>query len=345
MRDYLNLTQPVEITDFFISLMTGLNLEIRDIAGKDFSQRNYWDRLIDFLKQDLKIKDIELEGELPGGKIGISASLKDDPTFKIRLQEQLRGHVYKVVNQAHEFAREMVTSIRQRENDPSKKVVLIIDSVEQIRGVGEDANKVYQSVENLFSAHADKLYIPLLHVVYTTPPYLVPLAPNLGQILGGSSICNLPSIHIRKRDGSPDYTGLSTMRQILERRYSDYRSVFTEEQVDRMALSTSGDFRSFFRLVRDCLVKAASTSRISIPDSVITDAENHLLRDMLPIADDDKAWLRKISASKSPELPTVEKLPQLARFFDTHLVMNYRNAEDWYDINPLLSAEIAKDGS
>ena len=50
-------------------------------------------------------------------------------------------------------------------------------------------------------------------------------------------------------------------------------------------------------------------------------------------------------ASKSPELPTVEKLPQLARFFDTHLVMNYRNAEDWYDINPLLSAEIAKDGS
>ncbi len=76
MRDYLNLTKPIEITDFLISLMVALNLAVIEQYSKNFTKRSYWERLIDFLKQEVKIKDLTLEGELPGGKIGISASLK-----------------------------------------------------------------------------------------------------------------------------------------------------------------------------------------------------------------------------------------------------------------------------
>ena len=104
MRDYLNLNKPIEITDFLISLMVALNLAVIEQYGKNFTNRSYWERLIDFLKKEVNIKDLTLEGELPGGKIGISASLKDDPSFKSRLQEHLRGHVSKLVRQAHEFA-------------------------------------------------------------------------------------------------------------------------------------------------------------------------------------------------------------------------------------------------
>jgi hypothetical protein len=57
---------------------------------------------------------------------------------------------------------------------------------------------------------------------------------------------------------------------------------------------------------------------------------------MLPIAAEDATWLRRIAESKRPELESIKELPRLARFFDTHLVLNYRNAEDWYDIHPLL---------
>lgn len=36
----------------------------------------------------------------------------------------------------------------------------------------------------------------------------------------------------------------------------------------------------------------------------------------------------------------MDDLPQLARFFDTNLVLNYRNGEDWYDVHPLLADEL-----
>jgi hypothetical protein len=109
-----------------------------------------------------------------------------------------------------------------------------------------------------------------------------------------------------------------------------------------MALMTDGDLRDFFRLAKDCLTKAASLrdAGLPLPDKVLQDAENHLRRDLLPIAAEDAAWLRKIAASKTPELETIKELPRLARFFDTHLVLNYRNAEDWYDIHPLLAKAI-----
>jgi energy-coupling factor transporter ATP-binding protein EcfA2 len=72
MRDYLNLTKPVEVTDFFISLMVGLNLEIRRRYNQDPGKESYWERLIGFLQQEVKIKDLTLEGELGSGKIGIN---------------------------------------------------------------------------------------------------------------------------------------------------------------------------------------------------------------------------------------------------------------------------------
>ena len=109
-------------------------------------------------------------------------------------------------------------------------------------------------------------------------------------------------------------------------------------QLDRLAQDAGGDIRDFFRLIKDCLVRASSAaqSSLSVSDNIVNDAENQLRREMLPVPREDAAWLRRIAKSKQPELETMQKLPDLARFFDTHVVINYRNNEDWYDIHPLL---------
>ncbi len=345
MRDYMNLTTPVEITDFLMSVMGALNEEVHQTYREDIARESYWTRLIEFLTTDVNIKDLKFETGFAGSKVGLTASLKDDPSFKSRLQEHLRGYVARLVQQAHEFATEVVDLIRKRHDDPDKKAIMIIDSVEQIRGVGSEAEDVYKSVENLFSAHADSLHLPLLHVVYTIPPYLTPLAPGLGRILGGGTVCSLPSVHIQDRKRQPDEDGLEIMARIVNRRYGTWRQIFTWEQLQRMALATGGDLRDFFRLAKDCLVKASAMRDMTLPlqDTVIENAENHLRRDMLPIAAEDAAWLHRIAVSKKPELGSITELPRLARFFDTHLVLNYRNAEDWYDIHPLLRAVLEGD--
>ena len=35
-------------------------------------------------------------------------------------------------------------------------------------------------------------------------------------------------------------------------------------------------------------------------------------------------------------------LYNLSRFFDTHLVLGYRNGGEWYDVHPLLRDEVAR---
>ena len=169
MQGYLNLTTSIEITDFFISMMGALSIEVKEKYGTDPSQEGFWDRFVKFLSTEVKIKDLSVEAGIEGFKTSLTASLKDDPSFRERLQQQSRGHVARLTQQAHEYATIVVNMIRRKENDENKKVVLLLDSIEQIRGVGSDASKVYESVENMFFGHADKLHLPLLHVVYTIP--------------------------------------------------------------------------------------------------------------------------------------------------------------------------------
>ena len=340
MHDYMNMTTPVEITDFFISTMGALNEEFYKKYKRHPAREGYWERIIQFLSKEVQIKELSLEAGTAAGKVGIKASLKEDPSFKAMLQQHLRGHVARLKQEAHDFAIEVVQRVRETSKDPNKKVVFLIDSVEHIRGVGKDAEDVYKSVENLFSAHAGSLHFPLLHVVYTIPPYLTPLAPGLGRYLGGGMICYLPSVHVLKRDGNADEEGLAVMRKIVHCRYPDWSEIFTEEQMNRMVLATGGDFREFFRLIRGSLLKSVGIEKLPITDAIIDDAMNHLRRDMLPIANEDKGWLRRIARSKEAELDSIAELPRLARFFDTSVVLNYRNDDYWYDVHPLLKPVI-----
>ncbi len=335
MRWYMNLTTPVEISDFLISIMTALSEKIEKKYNKSPAKRSYIERLGDFLGKEVSLDSMGLKT----GFGDIKASLKDDPTFKQRLQESLQGHTAKIVSEAHIFAQDTVKLIREESNDKDKKIVLLIDSVEQIKGVGaEGSEKVHKSVANLFSGHATSLQIPMLHIVYTIPPYLTSLAPGLGRQLGGAMACTLPSIHVQNKDNTIDTSGLQTMRDLINNRYPQWQQFFNSEQIDTLAKASGGDLRDFFRLIRAALVKTIKT--VPIQDKVIKQAQNHLLREMMPIANDDKKWLQEIAKNKKANLESIEKLSDLARFFDTKLVLNYRNGDDWYDVHPLLKDEI-----
>jgi energy-coupling factor transporter ATP-binding protein EcfA2 len=337
MRDYMNMTTQVDISDFFISIMGALNDAYYEKFNENPAQENYWERLVNFLNSDVKIEGITLEASVPGAKGGIKASLKDDPSFRSQLQAGLKGHVARLVQEAHEFAASVVEAVRRKTKDPNKKVVFLVDSVEQIRGVGSDADNVHSSVENLFSAHAESLHIPLIHVLYTVPPYMTALSPALGRHLGGGVICHLPSIHVfKERTADRDDAGLEIMKRIVSCRYSDWEQIVSAPHLERMALATGGDFRNFFRIVKNALIKSGGLDSLPVPESIIEETENHFRREMLPIASDDMRWLKEIAESKSPKLLNIKNLPQLARFFETCLVLNYRNGDDWYDVHPLI---------
>lgn len=349
MADFLLMTKPLELSDFVLSLMTALGRAVEEDTGLRALTHSYWERLQMFLTSEVQLEKLDLDLTQAGAPAKLGLKLKNEPDFKERVQVHLRGHLSRLIEDAQGYVTDLVGAIRKDAGDPDLKVVLLVDSVEQIRGVGTEATKVHNSVVDLFSGQAVSLAFPLLHLVYTIPPYLLALSQNLGRTLGGHPVVSWPNVHVRSRDGTPDQAGLQVMETIIDKRQAAWRDILPPPTLRRLASCTGGDLRDFFRLVRECAV-ALSTARLATPDAILDErtvnrVEEQLRNELLPIAEDDGRWLARIHKSKDASLPTTEVLPALARFLDGNLIMNYLNGEPWYDIHPLLVDEIRRYGS
>jgi hypothetical protein len=88
-------------------------------------------------------------------------------------------------------------------------------------------------------------------------------------------------------------------------------------------------------ILRKIPVKAEGP-QVPVADKLIGQAKNDLLRDMLPIPEDEMKWLQEIAVTKGAKLPTRTDLPKFVSFLDNNLVLTYHNGERWYDLHPLL---------
>ncbi len=342
LSEFMLLTKEVEISDFLVSVAGAMSEQLQARYGGSPGDNSYWNRLTAFLQTKVEFKELGLK--LPG--FDIKAALKSDPDFKARVQQAARGHVAQLVKDAHGFLGESVNYVRQKEDDANRKVVLLIDSVERIRGVGSDAMAVYESVRNLFFGHAEHLKVPLLHIVYTIPPYLSVLASGAGTLMGGAVARRLVSTHIFKdRSRDADEDGLEVLRLVIATRYPAWAKLFAPAAIDKLAMSSGGDLREFFRLIRLCLPAVRDDAQLPLTVDAVRPAENAARNEMLPIPADHLTWLKRITLSHDTCLDKDADLPTLAHFLDNRLVLNYRNGSDWYDVHPLLREVVDSHGS
>ena len=141
----------------------------------------FWGRRV------LKIKGVVISAGM------IKVALKSDPTFKQILRERMAGHLGALVGDVRGFLEDCVKSLRKKYGN-DREIVLLLDSVEHFRGTSVNAEEVHRSVENLFASHSEKLNLPHLHVVYTVPPYLRVLHPNLSALYQPGGLKILPAV-------------------------------------------------------------------------------------------------------------------------------------------------------
>ncbi|ALQ50316.1 hypothetical protein [Nitrosomonas ureae] len=342
MQQYVLMTKPLELGDFLLSLIAAL----ADRAVSDHSIGILADsplaRLWSFLTETkIEIEKAEVEGNLGVATAKIGARLQRDANFKKQVQEKLRGNLDGLVQKAHLYIRDLVNALKKGNTD--KKIVLLVDSLEQIRGVGDDAQSVYDSIVELFSGQAANLALPGLHVVYTVPPFLIPRAPNIARNLGANPICIWPNIHVRNKKGEEDHSGLEIMQEIIQRRYSEWLKFYTQKQLFRLASLSGGDIRDYFRLVCEGLLGLSAARSVNqqpkpeiVNDDMLNRAIVQLTNEFQPIPESDKQQLKKIHHSKQHALDGMDDLPTLTRFLDANMIMNYVNGEPWYDVHPVL---------
>ena len=345
MLEYVMMTRPLELSDFILSLMAALAGTVESSSEENLKplSQSYWKRFANFLSSNVELEKLNLGIDL-GIKANLGFRLKTDPEFKNQIQQHFKGHLTRLVEDAKVFVTDLVDKIRELSQDQDKKVVFLVDSLEQLRGVGEDAPAIYDSVLELFSGQAENLSFPKLHVVYTVPPYLNALAPNLVRNFGENPMVQWPNIHVRNRDNNPDQNGLEVMEHVINKRFKEWQKYFSQEQLQELAENSGGDLRDFFRLVREAVgalrIKLKDNEQAKMDKTIINRATQQLRNELLPLAEDDAKWLAKVHESKQSSLPSKQNLPDLARFLDSNRIMNYLNGQPWYDVHPLLIEEI-----
>ena len=115
VEDYLNLSTPIDVSDFLM-VVAGMFGEAADefLKAKGCNaDGGFWERIHDFLKQT-KVEAVELSAALGtnGASVGIKANLKSSPAFKQRLQEHMAGHLGAFVSAVREFIEDRVKLLR-----------------------------------------------------------------------------------------------------------------------------------------------------------------------------------------------------------------------------------------
>ena len=331
----LLMDKRIEISDFLVGVAGALSDQVELNFGSSPGSVGYWDRIKTFLLTEVEFK--ELGATFAG--LSIKTALKENVDFRQRMQAATRSHIPTLVKELHKFVAECVDHVRAVRRDDCIKVVLLVDSVERIRGSRGEEMAVYESVRDLFLHYANHLIIPRLHVVYTVPPYLGMLAPGAVSSLGATLIRRLFSVRVwsKEPNRAPDPSGLRSMLAMLEARFQGWSEIFEPTAINALALSSGGDLRQFLRLINACLVAAARDS-IPWPMTVVAirPIQFAIGNEMAQFPLEHLDWLQQIKRSNRHCLNRESDLPTLAHFLDNQLVLTYRNGQDWYDIHPLL---------
>ncbi len=210
---YLNPAQEIDISDLLIVLAGTFSdaLEQGNLAG--IGQDTYWNRLVNYLtKSKVHLGEVGLKG---GAEFKLS--LQTVPTFRQSLQQKLASRIGELKNNADLFFEDGIQAIRAKRGNGFPGVVFLFDQMEQIRGSLASEQSVIHSVERLFSQHLKLMEIPYLHMVYTVPPWLKFVLPNIARVQ------MLPSVrqwnNDRARTEYPE--GWQALRSLVHRRFGD----------------------------------------------------------------------------------------------------------------------------
>lgn len=336
LDDYLNHTTKVDVSDFLMILAGAFSdaLGAPHLLGSNPARESYWERLTAFLtKTRIEFDGITAKASPSGVGVDLKANLQSDPTFKQELQKQMSGHIGAFVADLRSYLEGCVKLLKQVHGD-EREIVFIVDSIEHIRGTSINALEVQASLEELFVGQSDKLRLPNLHVIYTIHPYLKVRAANLGGLYEPGGVRVLPTVKVREvKTGKPFQPGLDALERVVQRRGDWERLLGSRAVLDRLILESGGHLRDLLRIIAEVLRRASS---LPVPERTVEAALSSIRNEFLPIADADAIWLARIAETHEASLADVSRLPDLARFLDTHLVLCYWNGREWYDVHPLV---------
>ena len=326
LQDWLNLNAPVMLSSFLVALLSAWV----DQAGVIQGQRSPAERLLAFFSSTRLIPDsVKFEAGFGAAKTQFQLALQADENFRRDLEANLQKQKSRFLDQAREFVAELVLDLCPN----GERCVILADSIEKIRGYGDDAGQVYESVRRLFVSEGAALRLPGVHVVYSVSPFLLEQDTQIAASLGAGIVVNMPSVHVlRERSHEPDEGGLAAMQDLVAKRFARWAEVFTAKQLRHLAVNTGGDLRDFLRAMRVAL--SDDIPSLPVHDPAVDFALEHVSPGRA-IPAEHVRWLAQVDERHDAELAGDITANVLQRYLATKHVLAYLNGNTWYALHPM----------
>lgn len=331
---YVDLSSRIDIPDILALMLFHTERAILEAEQKDpetamtnGALRRFWDWVS---RSDLELTKAEagLQASWISGKI--ITEIKANPTVRQKVRSLVSAHLSRFIAEVQEEFRRLDQRVIKAGYENG--LVLILDSLEKLRGTSTNWTEVLASAEHIFANGAPLLALPV-HAIYTFPPALT------RRLTGGIDF--LPMIKVRDRARRPYAPGIEAARKLIRRRIPEpqLKALFgaTEyEARERELITWSGGYpRELIRLLQNVVSEDESRYPLS---------ERALQALLLRAGDEYAAVARateidltvaaRIALHQSLTLKDASELEAADRLMTRNVVFRYLNEEEWFDVHP-----------
>jgi hypothetical protein len=341
----VNQAMPVDVADFLIAVALGTS---EQFPPADPAKEGFGRRFLDFLQRlnvNIEAGPVSMsagDGKLAASALGVSVdvdlkrSLQGSPPFVDELRQKLASRIYELRQEIAEFFQDLVGQNRI-DNPDTRGVVVIVDSLEKLRGTLENDAEVQASVEALFVQHSDKLRFSTHHMVYTVPTYLLFTAP--GALPYDGPVWQVPIPQLHNQQGEIDTNAKRTMAELMEvvtRRIPWERMLGEPKMLHRAIDASGGHLRDIF-LVLQQVITAVYGRGLTLPISAdhLEEVLNSVAHGFSSVTREQADFLRRVIRSNGTPEPADSEVQLMARLMDTHMILGHKNGHDWYEVHPL----------
>ena len=265
--------------------------------------------------------DVGIGVNLPLYFINLLGRMKSESTTRTEIRKVMEPRVSELIS----IINDTIAEIEKNE----KQVLIIIDNLEKID---------YEKAIDLFYGHATQLTQPLCKIIYTFPISLKSSEKFMQIKINFSDVIIHPNIKIHERDGSDYQKGIGFMKEIVSKRTST--DIFEDDTLEYIIDMSGGVVREYIRIIRDSAIRALAKGKTSISKDIAVEVVNSLKNIYkAQLSDDDYKVLQDVCRTKD-----IKRDEQLVGLLHNLSVLEYKNAESWCDLNPIVRSILDEKG-
>lgn len=298
--------------------------------------RSRWQSLKDLALTEVEFDNLSLQQQI-GQFTTLTATLRQVPTTRHTIREQVDIHSISLIDALNEFIAEAQRNLAARE------LVVIADNLDRIGLIRQDDGKTNH--DEIFIDYSSQMCRLACNVIYTVPISLVysnrssQLRDNYGDIHV------LPMVMVRRRNGDIHAPGLAKMKELVEKRVGYFTDkalvpdVFeTDAVLDSLCLISGGHMRELMQLVQTALnwTDELPIRRQAMLRAIAKGREDYRN------AVDEVDWAKLAEVAQTKRIPNDDDYREL---LFNRCVLEYRLVEEtaddlrivrWHDVHPLI---------